>query len=41
MLFRNLAELNHILDDKPYSQYIVKQADSNYDKNRNIANQYG
>lgn len=41
IFMRNLAELDRVLEDRPYSAYIRKQADSNYLKNRNDLNQYG
>ena len=38
---RNLGELNRVLDDHPYSDYLTKQATTAYEKNRTSAAEYG
>jgi len=38
---RNLGELNRALDDHPFSDYLVHQASTAHDNNRNQNNEYG
>lgn len=38
---RNLGELNRVLDDHPYSDYMIDQASTAYDHNRTDDNEYG
>lgn len=38
---RNLGELNRTLKDHPYSDYLAKQANTSYEKNRTSTNEYG
>ncbi len=38
---RNLGELNRALDDHPYSDYLVDQATTAFDRNRTPNNEYG
>lgn len=38
---RNLGELNRELADRPYSDWLKKQAESNWNNNRNPLNQFG
>ena len=41
IFLRNLAELNRAIPGRPYQEYLVRQAESNYANNRNLMNQYG
>jgi predicted alpha-1,6-mannanase (GH76 family) len=41
IFIRNLAELDRVLENRPYTPYILKQAESIYEKNRNPLDQYG
>ena len=38
---RNLGELNRVLDDHPYTDYLAKQATTAHDNDRDSADQYG
>lgn len=38
---RNLGELNRFLAEKPYSEWLKRQADSNWNNNRNTLSQFG
>ncbi|CAL8138208.1 unnamed protein product [Orchesella dallaii] len=41
IFIRNLGELDRIIPERPYTSYILKQAESIYLKNRNALDQYG
>lgn len=38
---RNLGELNRVLEDHPYTDYLAKQATTAHDHNRDSADEYG
>lgn len=41
IFIRNLGELDRVIQERPYTSYILKQAESIYAKNRTPLDQYG